>query len=114
MKRIQIIFLSVLMLNGCSNPVNNKQAPLPVDQLENDDLIVEIIEEDVEQEEVKIDNEMIIEIEPLSTPDPTKSPETVITHKHTKEPEKVPNNTPRPTKQPDLTPESTVEPSLIA
>lgn len=73
MKQILIIFLSILMLNGCSKPVNNTETLLPVDQLENDDLIVEIIEEDIEQEEVKLDDEMTIEIEPLSTPDPTKA-----------------------------------------
>lgn len=39
MKQIMIIFLSILMLNACSKPVNNTETPLPVDQLENDDSI---------------------------------------------------------------------------
>ena len=114
MKQILTIFLFVLMLNGCSKPVKNTETPLPVDQLENDDLIVEIIEEDVEQEEVKLDDEMIIQIDPTSTPNPTKSPEIAITSKPTKEPEKVPINTPQPTKQPNATPKPvvTVEPTV--
>ena len=114
MKRIVFLLLSVLMLNGCSKPVKNIETPLSIDQLENDDLIVEIIEEDVEQEEVKLDDEMTIEIVPLSTPDPTKSPEIAITSKPTKEPEKVPINTPQPTKQPNVTPKPvvTVEPTV--
>lgn len=117
MKRSIFLILSVLILNGCSTPVNNTETSLPVDQLENDDLIVEIIEEDIEQEELKLDDEIIIKIDPTSTPDPTKSPEIAITSKPTKEPEKVPNNTPQPTKQPNVTPkpvvtvEPTVEPS---
>ena len=114
MKRIVFLLLSVLMLYGCSKPIDDEDLLLAVDPIEKDDPIVEIIQDEVNLDDVEIADEITVEIEPTSTPEPTKTPEIVTTPKPTNEPEKVHSNTPQPTKEPDPTPTSvvTVEPTV--
>lgn len=114
MKRIVFLLLSVLMLNGCSKPVNEEKLLLAVDPIEKDDSIVDITQDEVDLDEVGIADEKTVEFEPTSTPEPTKTPEIVAIPLPTIEPEKVHSNTPQPTKEPDPThaPAVTVEPTV--
>ena len=114
MKRIVFLLLSVLMLNGCSKPINDEDMLLAVDPIKEEDPIVEIIQDEVDLDEAEVADEIIVEIEPTSTPEPIKTPEVVPIPKPTNEPEKDHSNTPQPTKEtdPTLAPTVTVEPSV--
>ena len=48
MKRIVFLLLSVLMLNGCSKPINDEDMLLAVDPIKEEDPIEEIIQDEVD------------------------------------------------------------------